>query len=397
MPDASLCEASGNTQHRLTSARGRRTIKTNFPDLNVTILSRAPLMTGFAERMAASAVSMAATVADRPESPAHDVALQARPAFASQCLFCDHANPIGAKFCNDCAGPLHLKLCKQCDAINDLPATNCYKCGGEFPSQLLPLAEALSTAQVAGSALASLAFGEGDIERGRTPLPQRASEARNRLQRPPGDDLPATRGHDVEAVVREARRLIRRVSPFFFVHKRATPVFSVHHFMATVQRSRVARVALPAFLVAALALSGRYLYGHLQSDLDGRSSAIRAPSLAVPTKTEVPVTVGGGTGMSTEATSQFAPVIAPTSDAAESQVTRGKIRTMESQSVNAEALKSAQAPATAASQSFDTVGAGPRRDTPLPIDALDASRVSGCIEAVAALGLCNLETTGADK
>jgi hypothetical protein len=135
----------------------------------------------------------------------------------------------------------------------------------------------------------------------------------------------------VEAVVREARRLIRGVSPFFFVHKRAAHVFSVRHFMATVQRSRVARVALPAFLVAALALSGRYLYGHLQSDLSGRSSAIRAPSSAVLAKTEVPVAVGGGTvGMSTEATSQSAPAIAPTSDAPESQVARGKIRTIES-------------------------------------------------------------------
>ena len=410
----------------------------------MTILSRAPLMTGFAERMAASAMSTAATLADRPESPEHDAALQARPAFASQCLFCEHANPVGAKFCNDCAGPLHLKLCKQCDAINDLPATNCYKCGAGFPSQLLPLAEALSTAQTAGSALASLAFGDGDIERGHTPLPQRASEARNLLQRPQGDDLAATRAHDMEAIVREARRLIRGVSPFFFVHKRAAHVFSVRHFMATVQRSRVARVALPAFLVAALALSGRYLYGHLQSDLGGRSSAIRAPSSAVLAKTEVPVAVGGGTvGMSTEATSQSAPVIAPTSDTAGSQVTWGKIRTIESQSVNAEELKPSQAPATAASQSFDTVGAGPRPVTPIanesrqnamhasasqrvlpkqipsnrstpiyprPIPdirreatdtavpvAPDASRVRGCIEAVAALGLCNLDTSGADK
>jgi hypothetical protein len=48
----------------------------------------------------------------------------------------------------------------------------------------LPLAEALSTAQAAGSALGSLAFSDGDIERGQTPLPQRASEARSLLLPP---------------------------------------------------------------------------------------------------------------------------------------------------------------------------------------------------------------------
>jgi ribosomal protein L40E len=49
------------------------------------------------------------------------------------CAFCDHRNPAGAKFCNDCASPLHLKPCKQCDAVNDQAATNCYKCGAACP------------------------------------------------------------------------------------------------------------------------------------------------------------------------------------------------------------------------------------------------------------------------
>ena len=49
------------------------------------------------------------------------------------CAFCDHRNPAGAKFCNDCASPLHLKPCKQCRAVNDQAATNCYKCGAASP------------------------------------------------------------------------------------------------------------------------------------------------------------------------------------------------------------------------------------------------------------------------
>jgi hypothetical protein len=50
------------------------------------------------------------------------------------CPFCDHHNRVGAKFCNDCGSPLHLKPCNQCDAINHQAATNCYKCGAECPA-----------------------------------------------------------------------------------------------------------------------------------------------------------------------------------------------------------------------------------------------------------------------
>ena len=50
------------------------------------------------------------------------------------CPFCDHHNPVAAKFCNDCGSPLHLKPCNQCDAVNHQAATNCYKCGAECPA-----------------------------------------------------------------------------------------------------------------------------------------------------------------------------------------------------------------------------------------------------------------------
>jgi hypothetical protein len=48
------------------------------------------------------------------------------------CPFCDHRNPVGAKFCNDCGSP--LKPCNQCDAVNHQAATNCCKCGAEYPA-----------------------------------------------------------------------------------------------------------------------------------------------------------------------------------------------------------------------------------------------------------------------
>ena len=51
-----------------------------------------------------------------------------------QCLVCDHVNPAGAKFCNDCGSPLHVKECSRCEAVNDRAAKNCFKCGTEFPA-----------------------------------------------------------------------------------------------------------------------------------------------------------------------------------------------------------------------------------------------------------------------
>jgi hypothetical protein len=50
-----------------------------------------------------------------------------------QCFFCKHLNPAGAKYCNDCGSPLHLKPCSECEAINDQAATNCYRCGKDHP------------------------------------------------------------------------------------------------------------------------------------------------------------------------------------------------------------------------------------------------------------------------
>ena len=49
-----------------------------------------------------------------------------------RCCFCDHGNPDGAKFCNNCGSPLQLKPCPVCDAINELSAERCHHCNSEF-------------------------------------------------------------------------------------------------------------------------------------------------------------------------------------------------------------------------------------------------------------------------
>lgn len=80
------------------------------------------------------------------------------------CAFCDHRNPSGAKFCNDCAAPLHLKPCEHCGAINDHAATHCYQCGGACSvspgvteaTPVLPAADTVPAATPGGSAAATV-------------------------------------------------------------------------------------------------------------------------------------------------------------------------------------------------------------------------------------------------
>jgi hypothetical protein len=45
------------------------------------------------------------------------------------CPFCEHANPAGAKFCNECGSPLHFAPCKQCGAVNRIDDSQCFRCG----------------------------------------------------------------------------------------------------------------------------------------------------------------------------------------------------------------------------------------------------------------------------
>ena len=49
-----------------------------------------------------------------------------------QCLFCNHCNVASARYCNECASPLHLQPCNQCGAIDNRTAITCYKCGAQF-------------------------------------------------------------------------------------------------------------------------------------------------------------------------------------------------------------------------------------------------------------------------
>jgi Double zinc ribbon len=51
---------------------------------------------------------------------------------STDCPFCTHANPAGAKFCNECGSPLHLAPCRHCDAVNHVDDVQCYRCGASL-------------------------------------------------------------------------------------------------------------------------------------------------------------------------------------------------------------------------------------------------------------------------
>ena len=56
----------------------------------------------------------------------------------SDCPFCEHKNPVGAKFCNECGSPLSLAPCQRCGAINNLMDADCQRCGAPLPRPRAP-------------------------------------------------------------------------------------------------------------------------------------------------------------------------------------------------------------------------------------------------------------------
>jgi hypothetical protein len=55
----------------------------------------------------------------------------------ASCSFCEHDNPAGAKFCNECGSPLDLRPCIRCRAINHVGALHCHACGMAFQVELM--------------------------------------------------------------------------------------------------------------------------------------------------------------------------------------------------------------------------------------------------------------------
>jgi ribosomal protein L40E len=162
--------------------------------------------------------------------------------FPLQCFFCNHINPAGAKFCNDCGSPLHLKPCRQCEAINDQAAKNCYKCGKDDPALI-------STAEAPPALLPCSAAESVDV------LSRRHDEAT-------AQDCESC----VEVVALEPRPPDRDTSSPASGNSAAASPASSHNPGIALGRHPRPRAALaglpPAALLAAIAVSAFYAYLH---------------------------------------------------------------------------------------------------------------------------------------
>src|SRR3954452_14299032 len=75
------------------------------------------------------------------------------------CSRCRHANPPGAKFCNECGCATRSKPCERCGSLNALDAQNCRRCSGDFPDATLPIDSAANSAAVSQARAAENASG----------------------------------------------------------------------------------------------------------------------------------------------------------------------------------------------------------------------------------------------
>jgi ribosomal protein L40E len=222
------------------------------------------------------------------------LASQAFSMLASQCLFCDHVNPAGAKFCNDCGSPLHVKRCSQCEAVNDQAAENCSKCGTEFPVLSKRSETPMSSAR--DIAPASPAFSEGlpfRLDFNLNEFPKPAPSAAKVTAAPPASVVPepaiatasspapqparpaATIELDKLDPTREPRSLGGAVTSLATSGQRATAKVPLGNFGAAAElgpMSRAALVVLPTLALIAIGIFAYYVYSH-SVQLDERQGA----------------------------------------------------------------------------------------------------------------------------
>ena len=279
--------------------------------------------------------------------------------FNPRCVFCGHGNPAGAKFCNDCASPLHLKPCNECDAINDRSAESCYKCGADFPIEHATIEGAPKSAADSGPATVS------GFEQERQRFHRPAADPVDTLQRRARHEAPQVMAKEMEFFAHE-RPLAAALMPSFPASQRTPQIIPVRAREMRARRYLVTRVALPALLVAAIPIVGYFGYRH-QAQVENAFNANQG-SRANGDTSRTPGSVGvsprsGGFGASSAATGAAPPIAAPTEDAA-SPMTQGRIRTTGTRRPEDETNASTESTAAASSSPRPPGG---RQSAPGPV------------------------------
>jgi|SRR5450631_2114770 ribosomal protein L40E len=349
-----------------------------------------------------------------------------------QCPFCYHSNPAGAKFCNDCGSPLHLKPCRQCDAINDQAARKCYKCGTEDPT-LVTTPDAPLVSLVADSTAAPATPSDVSLELGHPPLSQSAPEGHDVRSPRQGNATAIDCESGVEVVTDEPRSLGEDVSSLVSETLRTTHAVPSDNVGATAGRHPMSRAVLagfpPVVLLIAVALTAYHVYLHplqlrewlsaIRAPMDGNPGGLPTQSIpgtiGVPASPAPPADLGTGSvaGISSagpappnKAATDVTPspvrqdgTLATGLDSAGGQTlapdpTRAAV--MPLGSATDQVLPPTQL-ATQAEKGVGTSGAATAiaaepRDTPAIIPP-HVTRPGGCTEAIAALGPCSSKKT----
>ena len=111
---------------------------------------------------------------------------------SSECSFCNHRNPPGAKYCNECGSPLNFKPCTECGAVNEGSAPSCYKCGAKLPDQVTGIEDGRDMAPTAN--VATLATSDRGLAQEREELHRTATAG---VSQSPERDVP----HAIEGSV----------------------------------------------------------------------------------------------------------------------------------------------------------------------------------------------------
>lgn len=209
--------------------------------------------------------------------------------FPPQCPFCANTNPAGAKFCNECGAPLHLRPCNRCEAVNNQVDKNCYKCGMAL-SMPCTAHEVAQVWPALDTVAASTSLGDLYFESGHAPLTESVTERQDVRLRQSGDETSAERDCAVEIITHTPRSPSEDMTSTVSTENRAADAIPLHDLGAATGPHPLSRLALAVVLSVALltavGVSAYYAYRH-QTQLGGPLSAA-PPNAAVPTDVTAP-------------------------------------------------------------------------------------------------------------
>ena len=193
------------------------------------------------------------------------------PAF--QCAFCDHANPVGAKFCNACGSPLNLKPCAECDAVNEDTATACYKCGADLRNPQLEMAVSPASESLVEPALAA------NVEADHKPSLEAAADILVTMPASLALGAGSAERHETNLASRDHRNWRQQVFGMQWTTRPSGIASSTSGAASEDGRPTLLKASLTSLVVIALAVSTHYVYRQQAVGPDTRSADARSPSI----------------------------------------------------------------------------------------------------------------------